>query len=156
MSSTGAVVHAVGADARTRKLLHDVVRLIAAASRRASGHDSVRTIFVNYGLHLRCGEIQCLVPAYALKIRALGAADHRVQYARSQDLGVVDEVVAAHALKAQLALIGDAVERFGTHNLAVLDQEVKLATGAAVRADHFMLLHDTLLPFSATEYSVLI
>ena len=78
MSSTGAVVYAVGADARTRKLLHDVVRLIAAASRRAGGHDSVRTIFVNYGLHLRCGEIQRLVPAYALKIRALSAADHRV------------------------------------------------------------------------------
>ena len=48
---------------------------------------------------------------------------NRVQYARSQDLGVVDEVVAAHALKAQLALVGDAVERFGTHDLAVLDQE---------------------------------
>ncbi len=64
-------------------------------------------------------------PAYA-QIRALSVVDYWVQYARSQDLGVVDEVVAAHALKAQLALIGDAAERFGTHDLAVLDQEVKL------------------------------
>jgi len=136
-----AVVDVVGAHAGAGELLHHEVRLVAGAAGRARQHDGIRAV-LGLDLHeaLRC-EVKSFVPAHALELGTLMTTDHRVKDARRQDLGVVDEIVAAHALEAKLALVRHAVQALGADDPTVLNQEVELAASSAVRTYSHMLFH---------------
>lgn len=142
-----AVVDVVRADAGAGELLHDEVGLVARAAGGASQHDSVRAVLLlDLGQPLR-REVKRLVPGDALQLATLLAADHRVQDARRQDLRIVDEIEARQALQAQLALVGHTVDALGADDHSVIDQQVELASGAAVGTYGHVLFHSFTPPF---------
>ena len=146
MAGARAVVDVVRAQARARELLHDEVGLVACPARRSREHDGLGPALLDDGAQAAGREVERLVPAHALKRRALGAADHRMVDARREDARVVHEVVAVEALEAQLALVRDAVLALRVHHQAVLHRQAQLAAGPAVRAHRQVLLHGLTLP----------
>ena len=147
VAGAGAVVDVVGAHAGAGELLHDVVGLVARPARGAREHNGVGAVLLLDGHELFGREVQRLVPGDALQLAALLAADHRMQDARRENLGVVDEIEARQALQAQLALVGHAIEALGADDHAVVHDEIELATGTAVRADGHVLFHSAIPPW---------
>ncbi len=142
--NAGAVA---GANAGAGELLHDEVGLVARAAGGASQHDSVRAVLLlDLGQPLR-REVKRLVPGDALQLATLLAANHRMQDARRQDLRIVDEIEARQALQAQLALVGHTVDALGANDHSVIDQQVELASGAAVGTYGHVLFHSFTPPF---------
>ena len=141
-----AVVDVVRAQTGARELLHHVVGLVTRAARRTGEHHRFGTVLLDDGAEPLGREIERPVPGDALERRAFRAADHRMVDARREDLRVVDEIVAVHALQAQLAFVRDTGKAFRIDDLAVFHHEVHLATGAAVRAHRHMLFHEPTPP----------
>ena len=75
------------------------------------------------------------IPAYRGEFAAFLIANHRLLQTRRQQLGIVEKIPAVIAFKAQLILVGDAISGFGSDNFIVFDDQLKFATGPAIRAN---------------------
>lgn len=143
MSHPRAVIDVVRPKHSAGKFLHHIVGFIAGATGRAGGHDGVRAIFRLDGSQAAAGELNGFVPGDGFELATALAADHRALETGGQQVGVVQEIPTVIALEAELPLVGPAVGAFGPHHLVVFNQQVDLATGAAIGAHGNDFFHDS-------------
>lgn len=143
MSHPRAVVDVVRPQHCAGKFLHHIVGFVARATGRAGGHDSVGTVGRLDGRQTAAGKVDRLIPRDGFELATTLAADHRALETGGQQVGVVEEIPTVITLEAELPLVGPAVGAFGPHHLVVFNQQVDLATGAAIGADGNDFFHDS-------------
>ncbi len=124
MAEPGAVVDVRGLEDHSRKLLHQVVLLVRCPGRREAGH-----LFGLVGPELLYDQVVCLVPG-RLDERAV-LLDERL----SESIRAVYKFVGVAPFWAEFAPVdGCALPVRHVNDLAVADDKVEPAPGAAVRA----------------------
>ncbi|CCJ84305.1 hypothetical protein BN133_682 [Cronobacter dublinensis 582] len=135
VADAGAAVDVIGVNHRAGEFLHHVVGFVAGAARGAGSHDGARAILLFNGRQTLCGVADRLFPGDGFERAAFLVADHRLGEARRQQLGVIKEIPAVVAFKAELVLVGDAFGRLGTNDFVVIHDELEFAARTAVRTD---------------------